>query len=148
MKRNLISVTLLFLSTAVFGQANSDTFALKSKAFESLDIKEDISLVKLITNPENYDGKKIKVIVYLHLEFEGDAIYLHKEDYDNSLSKNGFWVDFSPSLTKLINPDHYNNKYVFLIGTFDSKHKGHMDLFGGTIRDISWIHEWGTWKKR
>ena len=37
-----------------------------------------VSLIRLIANPEKYHGKKIQVTGYINLEFEGDAIYLHK----------------------------------------------------------------------
>lgn len=53
------------------------------------------SLVKLIANPEVYNGKTVQIIGYLNLEFEGNAVYLHREDYENGLTGNGFWVGFS-----------------------------------------------------
>ena len=147
MKRLLFFIQLLLVSLSVLGQTRIDTLNLKKSAMNSLDIAEPVSLVRLITYPEKYDGKRIMVIGYLHLEFESDAVYLHKQDNDNDLSKNGFWVNFSETLTKVINPSHYNDKYVLLIGTFDFNHKGHMDMYGGTLRNITWIYEWGLWKK-
>jgi len=42
---------------------------------------EDVSLIQLIANPQAYDGKTVRITGFLHLEFEGNAIYLHNEDF-------------------------------------------------------------------
>ena len=59
----------------------------------------DVTLVQLIANPEKFDGKQIRVIGFLRLEFEGNVLYLHREDYENSLF-DGIWVDVTPEITK------------------------------------------------
>jgi hypothetical protein len=110
-----------------------------------LGIYENTSLIKLIATPEKYDGKTIQVIGFLHLEFEGKAIYLHKEDYENSLTDNSFWVRFSKKLTKEKSIMDYNDKYVIIIGTFKMNDKGHMGLFGGTLENIVRLDTWGEW---
>lgn len=97
----------------------------------------NISLIRLIATPERYDGKVIQVEGFLNLEFEGNAIYLHKEDYENSLCENGFWVNFSDEIKLTKKTIDYNKKYVIIIGTFDMKSNGHMGLFGGTIKNIT-----------
>jgi hypothetical protein len=77
------------------------------------------------------------------LEFEGDAIYLHKEDYETGLTKNGFWVTFSVKLDrKEINK--LNKGYVLVEGTFNKDRHGHMGLFGGEIYEITRITKWGN----
>lgn len=44
------------------------------------------------------------------MEFEGNVIYLHDEDFRHGLTKNGLWVDLPKDLTqdqiKAFN-DHY-----------------------------------------
>jgi hypothetical protein len=47
----------------------------------------DVSLIQLIANPESYDGKKVRIIGFLRLEFEGDALYLHQVDFEMRLMK-------------------------------------------------------------
>jgi len=41
--------------------------------------------VPLIANPKDYHGKIVRVIGFVRLEFEGNAIYLHQGDYKHSL---------------------------------------------------------------
>jgi hypothetical protein len=94
---------------------------------------EDVSMVQLIATPEKFDGKIIQVIGFLRLEFEGDALYLHREDFDHMILRNAIWVEFPQGKDR----DKLNGRYVFLQGTFRAKLHGHMDLFSGTLTDIT-----------
>jgi hypothetical protein len=44
------------------------------------DLPNDIDALKalLIADPKRFDGQTVRVIGYLHLEFEGNAVYLSK----------------------------------------------------------------------
>ncbi len=102
---------------------------------------EAVSLVQLIATPEKYQGKPVQVFGFMRLEHEGNAIYLHKEDYENALYKNGLW------LTNVDTAEHrakHNLKYVLVEGTFDGKAHGHFGLWSGTIKDIKRVDLWGT----
>lgn len=102
-----------------------------------------LSLVNLIATPEKYDGKTVRVFGYLRLDFEGRAIYLHKEDHFNSLYKNGLWVNFRKGALKDEEMRALNGHHVMLEGTFDSTRNGHMDLWSGTIFNIGRAQKWG-----
>lgn len=39
----------------------------------------DVSLVQLIANPGDFHGGLVRVIGFCRLEFEGNALYLHRE---------------------------------------------------------------------
>jgi hypothetical protein len=101
----------------------------------------DVSMINLIATPEKYHDKKIRVIGYLNLEFEGNAIYLHKEDFDRSILRNAFWVDFSEKIAQT-QRHQCSRKYVLIEGTFDMKSHGHMGLFSGTINAITRLDIW------
>ncbi len=100
-----------------------------------------VSLVQLIATPEKYQGKPVQVFGFMRLEHEGNAIYLHREDYENALYKNGLW------LTNVDTAEHrakHNLKYVLIEGTFDGKERGHFGLWSGSIKDIKRVQLWGT----
>lgn len=101
-----------------------------------------VSIINLISTPEKYHNKRIQVIGYLNLEFEGNAIYLHKEDYKKSIASNGFWVDFTEESWTNINNFKINKCYVLIEGTFDMDSFGHMGLWSGTIKDITRVVKW------
>lgn len=132
--------------TTGLSQNENDTIKKEIVRPFDLGISENTSLIRLIATPEKYDGKTIQVIGYLHLEFEGNAIYLHKEDYENGLSENSFWVSFSKQITKQKNIMDFSDKYVIIIGTFKMDDKGHMGMFGGTLENIVRLDTWGDWR--
>jgi hypothetical protein len=100
----------------------------------------DVSLVQLIANPKDYDGKIVRVIGFVRLDFEGKAIYLHQEDYRHSISKNGLWIDVTDDILK--KKAEFDQKYVLLEGTFNAKDTGHLGLWSGSIQKISRFQVW------
>ena len=97
----------------------------------------EVSLIRLIANPEKYGGKKLRVIGYLHLEFEGNGLFLHKEDYDVGISKNSIWVDVDIKHPEASSFNKFSNHYVIMEGTFDSHDNGHMGRSSGSIKKIT-----------
>jgi len=53
----------------------------------------DISLIKLLANPELYNLQVVRAQGFLELEFEGTALYLHREDWEQMLTRNALWLD-------------------------------------------------------
>src|SRR4026207_991872 len=82
------------------------------------------SIVQLIANPKEYDGKLVRVIGFASVEFEGTAVYLHQDDYKYDIPKNGLWLALDVEGQK-----QFDGKYVLIEGTFDAEHKGHRGLF-------------------
>jgi hypothetical protein len=117
----------------------SDTTLKKNQAVPYFD--EDVSLINVIASPEKYKGRKIRVIGYLNLEFEGNGIYLHKDDYENGIPKNGLWVEMSRDSIQLPQIKKCIKNYVLIEGTFDLS-GGHMGAFSGTIKDITRLEIW------
>ena len=87
----------------------------------------------LLANPKRFDGKRVSVKGYWHIEFEGDCLYTNKEGYKNSDHKNALWVDFR----KRREIDSLNDHFVVMDGIFDMRNKGHMDMNGGSITNIT-----------
>ena len=100
----------------------------------------DVTLVQLIANPQQFDGKLIRVIGFLRLEFEGNVLYLHREDYENAILGDGIWVDVTPEIKK--RSKTLNMNYVLLEGIFSSHDRGHMGMWSGAILKISRAELW------
>ena len=96
----------------------------------------DLSIINLITTPERYNGKLVRIIGYVELQFEGTSIYLSK--YANASAKNGLWLD---SVDPKIWPK-YNKKYCLIEGTFNSNNQGHMGMWSGAIENIQRFEVW------
>lgn len=70
----------------------------------------DVSIMQLIANSDAYHGKYVRLIGFVKLEFEGNAIYLHQDDYKFGISKNGLWLDITEEITKSMTRSMYSLK--------------------------------------
>ena len=100
----------------------------------------DVSIVQLIANPQAYDGIHVRVIGFLRIEFEGNGLYLHEDDFKHGIAKNGLWVDVSDDM--IGRRAQLDKKYVLIEGTFDAKMTGHMGLWSGSIQKITRCQAW------
>lgn len=92
-----------------------------------------ISMVELLANPPKYDGKQIRLAGYLHFESEDTAIYLHKDDAEHHLLKNGIWV----SLLKGASLDGCQDSYVVIEGLYKASNTGHMRSWSGAVTRVT-----------
>jgi hypothetical protein len=99
----------------------------------------DVSLVELIARPERYDRKPVRVIGYAHFEFEGNGLYLHREDYERAISKNGIWLAPPESVSGAVTP---SDRYVIVEGTFHARDKGHMGMWSGALTQVTRLEPW------
>lgn len=100
----------------------------------------DVSLIQLIANPNEYHGKLVRVIGYCRLAFEGDALYLHREDFEHGITKNAAWIDIGSKIST--NPRELNGRYVLVEGVFNANDKGHLGLYSGCLKEIKRIEPW------
>ena len=100
----------------------------------------DMGMVALIAAPENYDGKLIRTHGFLCIEFEGDAVYLHEEDYRYGLTKNSFALRLSKSQREQFKS--LSLKYVLIEGTVYGKGLEHTDRWSGAIGNITRLEVW------
>ena len=143
--KNLLLIFLI-ISSLSCAQKNESKNTQNKKEDDYTEIikfdEYDISMLRLIVTPEKYHNKTVQIIGYLNLEFEGNAIYFHKEDYENGSSRNGIWVSINDELAKNKDLKKYNKKYVIIVGKFDMNSKGHMGMFGGSLKNITRLDEW------
>ncbi len=112
-----------------------------SKVPEQMRPPEQIPLVRLVVSPEKYHGKRVRVIGFVRLEFEGNAVYVHKEDYQHALIGNGLWINV-PNTLDSQGQKNRNMKYCIIEGTFDAKNTGHLGLWSGSLKNISRFDVW------
>lgn len=116
--------------------------------------QEDVyttSLIALIASPDRYDGKIVRVIGFPNIEFEGDALYLHKEDYNKSLTKNAVAVSISDKGRLR----RFNQKYVIIEGVFEKIDEVKMAcVWSSYLTNVRSIRSWGwgglqdEWKEK
>lgn len=99
-----------------------------------------VSVLQLIATPERYNGEQVRLTGFLHLEFEGDAIYLHRDDFDRAITPNSLAIDLSDAQQRAWS--RLNNRYVSIEGRFSSTEKGHLGIRPGTIGQITRLGDW------
>jgi hypothetical protein len=129
MGRYMIVAALLLTALPVF-----------TRRGRAAEMAEDVSMVQLIATPEKFDGKFVRVFGFLNLEFEGDSLYLHREDLVQSLVRNGVWVHRTEAMER--DRKKLNRHYVLIEGIFDAQDHGHMGLSGGAIKGITRVETW------
>lgn len=97
---------------------------------------QDVSIVQLIVNPEKYDGTRVVVRGFLVLEFEGSALYLHAEDFEHGIYRNGVWFAGDSKANK-----PHARKHVSVEATFNAAKHGHLGLWAGTLEDVQRVWE-------
>lgn len=105
----------------------------------------DVSMIQLIANPQQYEGKPIRVIAFLNLEFEGNALYLHREDFDRSILSNAVWISLDKE--QVCTSRKLSGGYVLVEGIFSAKDRGHFGMFSGSIQHVTRIQGWRHGKR-
>ena len=82
---------------------------------------QSVSIVHVLSKPEDFDGQTIRVVGYLQLEFETYALWLHREDRVHWLLPNRIDLEASACAEKA---ESVNESYVLLEGTFVILNKG------------------------
>ena len=126
MKRVAVSLVLLTLNSLAIASAEEEVHRA--------------SIVQLLANPERFEGKLVEIQGFVRLEFEGDAIYLHKEDYEHGLYSNGMWLGASEC--KRMDGTTFDAGYAMVVGRFTSQRRGHMGLWSGAIEDVQTCYKW------
>lgn len=116
-----------------------------SAAPVSGSLENTVSIVQLIATPEKYDGKVIQVVGFLRLEFEGNAIYLHEDDYRYAIYKNGLMIVSNANIEA--KAGKLNLHYVIVEGTFNANNLGNKGLNSGTITNITYAADMGPPRK-
>ncbi len=134
MKSLLLALVLVFLLPS------SSTVV---PAFGDSRVAAPISIIRVLANPQEFEGKRIAVVGFLVLHKDGNMLYLHREDEEMGLYKNGFTVDFDSPLT----PDdiaRMNMHYVYLGGVYDTHYQGPGLGSSGTIKNAVNVVLWPT----
>jgi hypothetical protein len=89
-----------------------------------------VSMVRLLATPENFNGRRVQVVGFVHLEFEDYAVYLHREDFVQMNYMNSLFLAFRPGVVK--KGVKVNDRYDLIDGTFVWRES----YPGGYLRDV------------
>jgi hypothetical protein len=103
-----------------------------------------VSFIHLISNPEKFEGKLLRVSGFMHVKPEDIGLYFSKESADYLMSES-IWISFDSSFVKRNNIKTFDSKYVELVGIFDKNEKGHISGFQGSLKSVSKMRKLKKW---
>jgi hypothetical protein len=110
--------------------------AVEEKQGSSPQNPLSVSLIQLIATPDVLEGKHVRVKGFVKIEFEGTAIYLHREDAEQVLTKNGLWLKVDLATFEASTWAQVKDRYAIIEGQFSGKKKGHKGLWSGSVENI------------
>jgi hypothetical protein len=102
---------------------------------------ENVSIVALIASPHRYNNVVVRTTGYLCIEFEGDALYLHREDFLYGMTMNAARLELTTAQRTQFKK--LSSNYVIVQGTFwaDKSNKS-TTMYGGSIGKITRLELW------
>jgi hypothetical protein len=134
----LVAITGWAASNAAGGKAPAEGEKPGSSSQQPLSI----SLLQLIATPDAFDGKYVRVQGFVCIEHEGTAVYLHREDAEHMLTKNGLWLAANDATPDDSKEAQVKDRYALIEGRFTAKKQGHMGLWSGSVEDITRMESW------
>jgi hypothetical protein len=107
--------------------------ALPQNVAEDASPANPISIITLIAQPAVKTAQRVQVEGYLVLDFEGEALYLHEEDYRARITKNAIRLSLSPEQEKQYKS--FGGSYVLLEASF-IKRRNSEDIFTGSLFNV------------
>ncbi len=107
----------------------------------SAPVSEGVSIIQLVAAPRAWDGRLVRAVGFLRLEFEGDALYLHEQDFRHRLSDNGLAVDIPEDFLRRAD---LSMNYVLVEGVFRASDPRDAASFAGRITAIRRAELWSS----
>ena len=101
------------------------------------ELKSPISIINLISSPEKFDGKTVRVIGYGVFDEYSTIVCLNEDDIEFGISKNCVWVGLIPPAT--FKAKELSNSYVDLEGVFNQNKPNHTYTASGMIKNVEII---------
>ena len=101
------------------------------------------SLIRALSHPEKYDGKRIELVGYYRSEFEHSGLYLSKDDARIPNYQSGLWIGRIAANADANRVVRVKEGFVRVIGTFSYSSKrgaGHMGLWPAEMKDITFFN--------
>ncbi len=103
-----------------------------------------VSIVQLISRPEEYHGKRVYIRGYLHYRFEDKVLYTSKE---NSVYMMGdrLWVNTeSQSIEEKLR--QLDGSFVEIEGVYNKNRQGHSECCWGAIDSVFSVIKLKKWR--
>ncbi len=141
----IISITILNLLLLI-SKVNGQDSIKYSERPNGHNAPYRIPINEILESPDVYEGTQIQVVGYLNLDWEADAIYLNEGDFKANRYNKGLWVHLNQF--KFKNSSKLKGHYVVIDAVFDANDHGHMNLWGGALKQITAIKRYKKYSRK
>ena len=137
MKKNII--LFIMISCLMCLLLSCNTTETNDDAGDDEPCINSISMIRLISNPENYHGKKVRIIGVGYIGDTHGAIHLSKEHLKYRIFENSLSISLVQN--EFLNESHaeFNGRYVIVEGYFTMYREG----TAGGLFNITRYNLWG-----
>ncbi len=127
---------ILIVVFILFSCSKEDNFSSKSK-FARVEETRFINIIRL---PEKFNKLQINISGILNYEFENVSLYQNRWDKFRDKKEKAIWLELQNNID-LKKLECLNGKRISIIGTFNSKDKGHLNQYCGTLEEIIFLNQ-------
>lgn len=97
-----------------------------------------ISVLHLVAHPELFEGRRVRVVGFCVLVFEGKALYVTEGDHRAANTRHAVWLEVP------LSRDNQSRSGTMAIvdATFETTSRGHLGMYVGTLRDVTSLEPW------
>ncbi len=96
-------------------------------------VRQD-AIASILADPTRYEGRVVTLRGFVNLERDGDAIYMHVDDYRWGITANAIWLHMPQCANRA--GEGVRQGYMTVVGNFTAKLHGSAENWVGEIDDI------------
>ena len=101
---------------------------------------QTVPMQQLLAEPQRFEGQRVRTTGFLRLEFEANALYLARDDFNNTTMQHAVWLDLTNAQLRRLGK--LNNGHVVVEGVFSAQYKGHGGKWPGALRHVAGVRMW------
>lgn len=101
---------------------------------------QTVPMQQLLADPQRFEGQRVRTTGFLRLEFEANALYLTRDDFNNTVMQHAVWLDLTNAQLRKLSK--LNNGHVVVEGIFSAKYKGHGGKWAGALSHAAGVRMW------
>ena len=104
------------------------------------DAARTVPMQELLADPGKFEGQRVRVVGFLLLEFEQNALYPTRDDFNNSVTEHALFLELTN--TQLRSSSKLNHGHVIVEGVFSAKNIGHGGMWTGSLKPVMRLQMW------
>lgn len=101
---------------------------------------QTVTMQQLLAEPQRFEGQRVRTTGFLRLEFEANALYPTRDDFNNTVMQHAVWLDLTNAQLRRLSK--LNNGHVVVEGVFSAQYKGHGGKWPGALRQVGSVRMW------